>query len=135
MRVVLGELDEQRCDATVHAVRRLPEAADSRVLLGLPRPVIEVRAPTWSQLQDREHLLARAYRETLACADRLGAKVLAMPTELSCGPWPLESAIRVALVALESTPTRVREVYVVVSTPAAVEWWSEALVRRPSRSG
>ena len=84
----------------MHAVRRLPHAAASRVLLDPPPPVIEVRAPAWSQREDREHPLARAYRETLACPDRLGAKVLAIPTELSDDPWRPESAIRVALRAL-----------------------------------
>ncbi len=134
VRVLLGVLDDQRSDATVHVVRRLPDDIDSRILLALPRPVIEVRGPAWSQREDREHLLARAYRETLACGDRLGAKLIAIPTELSYGPWPLDSAIRVALTALESTPTGVRAVDVVVPTPGALERWSEALARRPARS-
>jgi hypothetical protein len=55
---------------------------------------------------------------------------VAMPMVLSWNPWPLDSAIRVGLGALESTPTRVREVVVVTATPAGLEAWAERLASR-----
>jgi hypothetical protein len=54
---------------------------------------------------------------------------MALPAILARGPWPLEQVTRIALTVLMSTPTTVREVVVVASTPAMVERWAEALIR------
>ncbi len=54
---------------------------------------------------------------------------MALPAILARGAWPLEEVTRIALTVLLSTPTTVREVQIVASTPAMVERWAEALVR------
>lgn len=127
---MLGVLDPDLVDAMIRPVRsRQLEVGAVVVLPGLP-PVIEVGSPAYSARDNREHLLARAYRAALGAADSIGARCIAIPTELTAQPWPFETAIRVALGTLESTPTQVREVVVVTSTPAALEAWAEQLARR-----
>jgi hypothetical protein len=92
--------------------------------------VIEVGCPVFSAATNREHELAGAYRAALAAADAIDARTIAVPTELTAAPWPIEHAVRVALGTLESTPTRVETVVVATRTPAALEAWAESLARR-----
>src|SRR5438105_15480274 len=109
IRVVLGAVDEQPVDATVVPVMvRRAAVGDTGIREVGNRHVIEVRPPTSSRVENREHLLARAYRAVLAAADDIGAHTIAIPTELTCSPWPIDAALRVALGTIESTPTRVQ---------------------------
>ncbi len=130
IRVVLGDVDLAQVDAVVRPVRpRHLAVGETRVRAGLP-PVIEVASPTYSPRDNHEYLLTRVYRAALEAADALGARSIAVPTELTWAPWPIDSAIRIALGTLESTQTRVREVIVVTATPAGLEAWTERLARR-----
>lgn len=130
IHVVLGDVDPVRVDARVRPVRpRVLAVGVAAVRPGRPL-VIEVGSPAFSTREDREYLLSRAYRAALEAADAVGASSIAMPTVLAWGPWPLDSAIRVALGALESTPTQVREVLVITATPAGLEAWAERLASR-----
>ncbi len=130
IRAVLGEVDPLRVDARVRPVRhRVLAVGLAAVRPGQPL-VIEVGSPGFSTREDREYLLSKAYRAALEAADSVGAGRIALPTVLAWGPWPLDSAIRVALGALESTPTQVREVVVVTATPAGLEAWAERLASR-----
>ncbi len=110
--------------------RRGGEIGTIHIDLTTRPPTIEVVAPAYSLAENRDHLLARTYRAALAAADSIGAETIAVPTELSRGPWPLEHCIRVALGTLESTPTSVRRVLVTATSPAALEAWAESLARR-----
>jgi hypothetical protein len=131
VRVVLGDPAEQHVDAVVRPVgpRRLALGA-CRTLDGPGGRVIEVGCPVFSPARNREHELARAYRAALAAADAIGARTIAVPTELTTSPWPIEHAVRIALGTIESTPTRVHTVVVATRTPAALEAWAESLARR-----
>ncbi len=97
------------------------------------RWVIHTVGPVWSPSEDRSHLLASAYRESLRVADDVGAGTVAFPA-ISAGVyrWPLENAAQIALGTVENTPTRVREVRFVLFTAAASEVFAEALARRPT---
>lgn len=110
-------------------------AADIVVLPGSrPRSsgrVVTVAAPRWHPPNGPERELAEAYRHAVAEANARLADSMALPAILARGAWPLEQLIRVALTVLLSTPTSVREVYIVARTPAMVERWAEALIREP----
>ncbi len=130
VRVVLGMLDEQVVDATVHVVRALPVGLQSRLVITPGRrPVIEIVGPVFSARDNREYLLSQAYRLALQRADDCGAAILALPTQLAWAGWPMEAVTRIAMTVLSSTPTVVREAFIVVPTVAALEIWSETLMR------
>lgn len=122
MRVVLGHPEDTSVDLIVLAGAR--PAAHGRT--------VTVIAPRWQRAHD-EHLLAEAYRQAVATANARGATSLALPAILARGAWPLDEVTRVALTVLLSTPTTLREVLIMASTPAMVERWAEALVREPGR--
>jgi hypothetical protein len=126
----LGDFDLHRVDALMRPVRPSPLAVGATAVRPGRPPVIEVGSPAFSTREDREYLLSRVYRAALEAADSIGASLVAMPTVLAWRPWPLDSAIRVGLGALESTPTRVREVVILTVTPAALEAWAERLASR-----
>jgi hypothetical protein len=133
--LLLGDEVPDGVDAVVRVATRgtwsrHAEVGTARVVGSTTPPTIEVVAPTFSPAGGREHLLSRSYRAVLAAADSIGATSIAIPTELSRGPWPLEHCIRIALGTLESTPTRVRRVVVTAVTPGALELWAEGLARR-----
>ncbi len=94
------------------------------------RWVIHTVGPVYSVREDRSHLLASCYRESLAVADWLGARTVAFPA-ISAGvfAWPLDDAARIALGTVGNTPTQVREVRFVLFTPAALEVFAEARAR------
>ena len=62
------------------------------------RWVIHTVGPVYAKSQDRSHLLASAYRESLRVADELGATTVAFPA-VSAGVygWPLDDAARIAV--------------------------------------
>jgi O-acetyl-ADP-ribose deacetylase (regulator of RNase III) len=141
VRVVLGTLgvldDQLLADHAVDAVvvpvraaRRRP-VGSAVVLPGVAAPrTIEVVGPVYSPAVNREHQLSAAYRAALAAADSIHARRIAVPTELTPAPWPVDPAIRVALGTLASTQTAVHEVLVVTVTAAGLEAWTERLARR-----
>lgn len=86
------------------------------------RWVIHTVGPVYTRLEDRSELLASCYRESLRVADELGAQTVAFPA-VSAGVygWPLADAARIALVTVQRTATRVREVRFVLFSPEALE--------------
>ncbi len=123
VRVVLGNLADAQVDVVVVPGRRA--RASGRT--------VTVPAPRWHSPTGPDRLLAQAYRDAVAAANARGARSMALPAVLARGAWPLEELTRIALTVLLSTPTTVREVQIVASTPAMVERWAEALVREPRR--
>jgi O-acetyl-ADP-ribose deacetylase (regulator of RNase III) len=95
------------------------------------RWLIHVVGPQSTVRRREEHLLAAAYRDVLRVADELGARTLALPPLGMTAPyWPLDSTTRVAISTLPHTQSRVREVILVVRTPAALDVLAEALSRQ-----
>ena len=99
---------------------------------GLPaRWLIHVAVPVFTTHADREYQLTAAYRSVLRVADELGARTVALQPFGSTYPyWPLDQAIRCAFGTLRGTPTAVRDLFLVLKTPAACEAYAEALARR-----
>ena len=120
IRVVLGHPEDTSAEIIVRAGTH--PAEDGRA--------ITVRAPRW-QPGRSEHLLAEAYRDSVAAANDRQAHSMALPAILARGPWPLDEVTRIALTVLKSTPTTLHDVVIAASTPAMVERWAEALVREP----
>lgn len=75
------------------------------------RWVIHTVGPVHSASEDRSHLLASCYRESLRVADTLGTALVAFPA-ISTGVyrWPIDDAARIALDAVLQATTRVAEV-------------------------
>lgn len=75
------------------------------------RWVIHTVGPVWSETDDREHLLASCYLESLRVADELGARTVAFPA-ISAGAfgWPIDDAARVAVETVRAVSTRVEKV-------------------------
>ncbi|MEU8192693.1 O-acetyl-ADP-ribose deacetylase [Microbispora amethystogenes] len=100
------------------------------------RWVIHTVGPVYSRGEDRSHLLASCYRESLAVADRLGAATVAFPA-ISTGVyrWPMEDAARIALTTVRMiTPgqaSAVREVRFVLFSNAAYAAFETALAESP----
>ncbi|WP_433376060.1 O-acetyl-ADP-ribose deacetylase [Streptosporangium sp. CA-115845] len=84
------------------------------------RWVIHTVGPVFSPAEDRSHLLASCYRESLRVADELGATSVAFPA-ISTGiyRWPIDDAARIALGAIRSAPTQVTDLRFVLFTPDA----------------
>jgi O-acetyl-ADP-ribose deacetylase (regulator of RNase III) len=72
------------------------------------RWVIHTVGPVFAKREDRSHLLASAYRESLRVADELGARGVAFPA-ISAGVygWPVDDAARIAVATVVATPTKV----------------------------
>lgn len=62
------------------------------------RRVVHTVGPVYAKREDRSHLLASAYRESLLVAAQLGAVTVAFPA-ISAGiyGWPADDAARIAL--------------------------------------
>lgn len=75
------------------------------------RWVVHTVGPVYAKSEDRSHLLASAYRESLRVADELGAQSVAFPA-ISAGiyGWPAPDAARIAVTTVFATPTSVSEV-------------------------
>ena len=84
------------------------------------RWVIHTVGPVFSAGEDRSHLLASCYRESLRVADELGATGVAFPA-ISTGvySWPLDDAARIAIGTVRATPTQVTDLRLVLFTPEA----------------
>ncbi|WP_199433569.1 O-acetyl-ADP-ribose deacetylase [Qaidamihabitans albus] len=152
IRLVQGDITEQRVDAVVNAAnsrllggggvdgaihraggpdilaecRRLRETTYPD---GLPvgqavpttagrlpaRWVIHTVGPLYAKSEDRSHLLASCYRESLRVADELGAGTVAFPA-VSAGVygWPLDSAAEIAVTSVRETASTVNDVWFVL---------------------
>lgn len=86
------------------------------------RWVIHTVGPRFSHDEDRSHLLASCYRESLRVADELGARTVAFPA-VSAGiyGWPLEDAARIAVETVRAMETAVEEVRFVLFDERAYE--------------
>ncbi|MFG3587863.1 O-acetyl-ADP-ribose deacetylase [Streptomyces sp. NPDC047990] len=84
--------------------------------------VIHTVGPVFSETEDRSHLLASCYRESLRVADELGARTVAFPA-VSAGVygWPMDDAARVAVRTVRDTETAVEEVRFVLFDERAYE--------------
>ena len=73
--------------------------------------VIHTVGPVYAKSEDRSHLLASCHVESLRVADDLGAETVAFPA-ISTGVYgyPVEEAAPVAIGAVRSADTSVREV-------------------------
>jgi O-acetyl-ADP-ribose deacetylase (regulator of RNase III) len=71
------------------------------------RWVIHTVGPIYRASEDRGSLLRACHVNVLAVADELGARTIAFPA-ISTGAygWPVDSAARIALDAVNATPTR-----------------------------
>ncbi|MEU6698447.1 O-acetyl-ADP-ribose deacetylase [Pseudonocardia sp. NPDC046786] len=72
------------------------------------RWVIHTVGPVYAKREDRSHLLASAYRQSLRVADELGARTVAFPA-VSAGiyGWPIPDAARIAVETVRSADTSV----------------------------
>ncbi|MEV5561019.1 O-acetyl-ADP-ribose deacetylase [Nonomuraea wenchangensis] len=84
------------------------------------RWVIHTVGPVHSAAEDRSHLLASCYRESLRVADELEAVTVAFPA-ISTGiyGWPMDDAARIAVAAVQAAETSVTEVRFVLFDSAA----------------
>jgi O-acetyl-ADP-ribose deacetylase (regulator of RNase III) len=94
--------------------------------------VIHTVGPVYSKRQDRSHLLASCYRESLRVADELGARSVAFPA-VSAGiyGWPVDDAARIAVRTVRQTPTQVTEARFVLFTPDVLADFQRALEDAP----
>jgi O-acetyl-ADP-ribose deacetylase len=92
------------------------------------RWVIHTVGPVYAKSEDRSHLLASCYRESLRVAAGLGAKTVAFPA-VSAGlyGWPLDDAARVAVGAVRDTPVPLDEVRFVLFSPGVHAAFTRAL--------
>ncbi|MEV1293632.1 O-acetyl-ADP-ribose deacetylase [Pseudonocardia sp. NPDC049635] len=86
------------------------------------RWVIHTVGPVHAKREDRSHLLASAYRESLRVADELGARSVAFPA-ISAGiyGWPLPDAARIAVETVRDADTAVEHVRFVLFNDEALE--------------
>lgn len=79
------------------------------------RWVIHTVGPIYESDVDQAHLLRSCYTSSLAVADELGATTVAYPL-ISSGifGWPVEDAVRQALIALHAATTSVAEARLVL---------------------
>ena len=90
--------------------------------------VIHVVGPVFTPAEDRSSLLASCYREALRVADELAARTVSMPA-VSAGVygWPIDSAARIAVDTVRTTPTNVEQVRFVLFSDAAHDAFDRAL--------
>ncbi|WP_327108749.1 O-acetyl-ADP-ribose deacetylase [Nonomuraea glycinis] len=91
------------------------------------RWVVHTVGPVHSTTEDRSHLLASCYRESLRVASSLGAATVAFPA-ISTGiyGWPLDDGARVALRTVRAAGTLVEEVrFVLFDEPAYAAFQAE----------
>jgi O-acetyl-ADP-ribose deacetylase len=92
------------------------------------RWVIHTVGPVYAKSEDRSHLLAGCHTEALKVADELGAETVAFPA-ISTGVYgyPLGEAAPVAVDAVRTATTKVREVRFVLFDRQAHEAFERAL--------
>jgi O-acetyl-ADP-ribose deacetylase (regulator of RNase III) len=90
--------------------------------------VIHTVGPVFAKSEDRSGLLASCHHESLRIADELGAKTVAFPA-ISTGVYgyPLDDAARVAIDAVASSQTNVKEVRFVLFDDRALNAFRRAL--------
>ncbi|WP_329092311.1 MULTISPECIES: O-acetyl-ADP-ribose deacetylase [unclassified Streptosporangium] len=124
---ILAECRDLRAS---HYGRGLPTGQAVATTAGdLPaRWVIHTVGPVHSPTEDRTHLLASCYRESLRVADELGATSVAFPA-VSAGiyGWPMDDAARTAVDTVRATPTQVTDLRFVLFTPDAHAAFEKAL--------
>ncbi|GGP10881.1 O-acetyl-ADP-ribose deacetylase [Nonomuraea glycinis] len=93
------------------------------------RWVVHTVGPVHSRTEDRSHLLASCYRESLRVASSLGAATVAFPA-ISTGiyGWPLDDGARVAIRTVRAAGTPVEEVRFVLFDEAAYAAFQAALL-------
>ncbi|MET9426588.1 MULTISPECIES: O-acetyl-ADP-ribose deacetylase [unclassified Streptomyces] len=130
-------LEECRRLRASHYGRGLPTGRAVATTAGRlhARWVIHTVGPVYSAEEDRSHLLASCYRESLRVADELGARTVAFPA-ISTGVyrWPMDDAARIALDAVRNAETAVEEVTFVLFDERAYEAFAEQL-RKPQHGG
>jgi O-acetyl-ADP-ribose deacetylase len=92
------------------------------------RWVIHTVGPVYSRREDRSHLLASCYRESLRAADELGATSVAFPA-VSAGiyGWPVEDAARIAVTTVHQSPSQIAQARFVLFTPEVLDAFDRAL--------
>ena len=92
------------------------------------RWVIHTVGPVYANREDRSHLLASCYAESLRVADELGATTVAFPA-VSAGiyGWPADDAARIAVQTVRQTPSRVAEARFVLFSPDVRDAFQQAL--------
>jgi O-acetyl-ADP-ribose deacetylase (regulator of RNase III) len=92
------------------------------------RWVIHTVGPVYTREREPAGLLARCHTSALRVADGLGAETVAFPA-ISTGVYgyPLEEAAPVAIEAVRTTPSRVREVRFVLFDDRALAAFERAL--------
>jgi O-acetyl-ADP-ribose deacetylase len=92
------------------------------------RWVIHTVGPVYANREDRSHLLASCYAESLRVAGELGAATVAFPA-VSAGiyGWPADDAARIAIATVRQTPSRVAEARFVLFTPDVHDAFRQAL--------
>ncbi len=95
------------------------------------RHLVHLVAPSYDLRDGTDRALRSAYRAVLAAADAVGSRSLALaPLGTTLPYWPLEMAVAAAVGTLGNAATGVREVRLVLRTPAGLEPFAEALARR-----
>jgi O-acetyl-ADP-ribose deacetylase len=112
-----------------HYRRGLPTGEAVATTAGdLPaRWVIHTVGPVYSPTEDRSALLAACHTNSLRVADSLGASTVAFPA-ISTGiyRWPVASAAQIAIEAVLSAPTQVKEIRFVLFDDAAFKAFHQA---------
>ncbi|MFI6817197.1 O-acetyl-ADP-ribose deacetylase [Nonomuraea sp. NPDC050328] len=92
------------------------------------RWVIHTVGPVYSREEDRSAVLASCHRTALHVADELGATSVAFPA-ISTGVygWPLDSAARIAVDTVRTTPTQVTDLRFVLFSREAHAAFARAL--------
>jgi O-acetyl-ADP-ribose deacetylase (regulator of RNase III) len=92
------------------------------------RWVIHTVGPVYSAEEDRSHLLASCYSESLRVADELGASTVAFPA-VTAGiyGWPADDAARIAVTTVHGTASQVTAASFVLFTPDVLGAFQQAL--------
>ncbi|MCC5579659.1 O-acetyl-ADP-ribose deacetylase [Microtetraspora sp. AC03309] len=92
------------------------------------RWVIHTVGPVYSRSEDRSHLLASCYRESLKVADALGAATVAFPA-VSTGVyrWPMDDAARISVTTVLRSGSTIDEARFVLFDFAAYEIFDRVL--------
>ncbi|MGH3329550.1 MAG: O-acetyl-ADP-ribose deacetylase [Streptomycetales bacterium] len=128
---ILAECKQVR--ATTHPDGLATGGAVATTAGNLPaRWVIHTVGPLYATSEDRSHLLASCYRESLRVADELGARTVAFPA-VSAGVygWPVDDAARIAIETVRETGTRVREARFVLFSREVYDAFAAGLGAQP----
>jgi O-acetyl-ADP-ribose deacetylase (regulator of RNase III) len=92
------------------------------------RWVIHTVGPVYAKREDRSHLLASCYAQSLRVAAELGAETVAFPA-VSAGiyGWPVDDAARIAVTTVKQAAPGVTEARFVLFTPDVRDAFQAAL--------